>query len=397
MNVVTVQFGPFELLGLAAFGILIGRWIKNGLPVLDRLNIPASIVGGFVYALLALALRDRVLNYELQTTVRDVLMVTFFATIGMNASLKLLKVGGTQVAIFFAAAVFGLVLQIAWGVGAAALFGLDPLIGLISGAVALTGGPATALAFGPVFEGHGVVSASALGVGSAMFGIVVGGLVGGYVGGRLIRRHGLKPVESVVDPGVPDVSDSMEAGGGSWFDSVLMLCLAMGLGIVLNRLITGLGATFPVYIGPMICAAILRNLDDAFSGAHVSPSRMDQIGTISLELFIVMALLSLRLWEIANLALPVLVILCGQMALLIALCWLLIFRLMGRDHQAAVMATGYFGFMMGTTANAMACMNELVRRYGPAPHAFFVVTIVGTLFIDFVNALLITLSINLLR
>jgi ESS family glutamate:Na+ symporter len=397
IDVVTVEFGPFELLGLAALGILIGRWIKRGVPLLDRLNIPASIVGGFMYALLALALRDRVLNYELQTAVRDVLMVTFFATIGMNASLRLLKVGGVQVAIFFAAAVLGLLLQIAWGVGAATLFGLDPLIGLIPGAVALTGGPATALAFGPVFEEQGVVSASALGVGSAMFGIVVGGLVGGYVGGRLIRRHGLKPVESVVDPGVPDVSGSPEAGGSGWFDSVLLLCLAMGLGIILNDIITGFRVAFPVYIGPMICAAILRNLDDAFGGARVSPAKMDQIGTISLELFIVMALLSLRLWEIANLALPVLVILCGQMVLLVTLCWLLIFRLMGRDHQAAVMATGYFGFMMGTTANAMACMNELVRRYGPAPHAFFVVTIVGTLFIDFVNALLITLSINLLR
>jgi len=390
-----LKFGAFELLGLAALGILMGRWIKRRLPLLDRLNIPASIVGGFVYALLALVFRDRVLNFEIETTVRDVLMVTFFATIGMNASLRLLKVGGIQVAIFFAVAVAGLLLQIVWGVGAASLMGLDPLIGLIPGAIALTGGPATALAFGPVFEELGVASATALGVGSAMFGIVIGGLIGGYIGGRLIRQHDLKSLESVVDPGIPEPRVSDQEGG--WFDNVLLLCLALGLGMIVNRLITGLGATFPVYIGPMICAAILRNLDDAFAGSHVSPAKMDQIGTISLELFIVMALLSLRLWEIANLALPVLFILCGQIVLLLALCWLAVFQLMGRDHQAAVMATGYFGFMMGTTANAMACMNELVRRYGPAPRAFFVVAIVGTLFIDFVNALLVTLSINLLR
>jgi len=396
MSVVLLKLGAFELLGLAALGVLAGRWIKQRLPVLDRLNIPASIVGGFVYALLALALRDRVLNFELETTVRDVLMVTFFATIGMNASLRLLKIGGVQVAIFFAAAVGGLLLQIVWGVGAAGLMGLDPRIGLIPGAVALTGGPATALAFGPVFEGEGVASATALGVGSGMFGIVVGGLIGGYVGGSLIRKHDLRAMESFVDPGVPEPRESDEAGAGGWFDNVLMLCLAMGLGIVVNRLMTGLGATFPIYIGPMICAALLRNLDDAFGGSRISPAKMDQIGTMSLELFIVMALLGLRLWEIANLAVPVLVILCGQIALLLAICWLVVFRLMGRDHQAAVMASGYFGFMMGTTANAMACMNELVRRYGPAPRAFFVVTIVGTLFIDFVNALLITLSLNLL-
>lgn len=397
MNVVLLNFGAFELLGLAAFGMLMGRWIKRQVPLLDRLNIPASIIGGFVYALLALAFRDRLLNFEIETTVRDVLMVTFFATIGMNASLRLLKVGGVQVGIFFAIAVAGLLLQILWGVGAAALMGLDRLIGLIPGAIALTGGPATALAFGPVFEDLGVESATALGVGSAMFGIVVGGLVGGYIGGRLIRRHELKPPESFIDAGLPEPREFAPGDSGGWFDSVLLLCLAMGLGIALNRLITGLGATFPIYVGPMICAAILRNVDDAFAGGHVSPAKMDQIGTISLELFIVMALISLRLWEIANLALPVLAILCGQILLLFALCWLVVFRLMGRDHQAAVMATGYFGFMMGTTANAMACMNELVRRYGPAPHAFFVVTIVGTLFIDFVNALLVTLSINLLR
>jgi ESS family glutamate:Na+ symporter len=397
MNVATIQLGPFELLGLAALGILIGGWIKRRLPALDRFHIPASIVGGLAYALLALAMRDRVLNYELETTVRDVLMVTFFATIGMNASLKLLRIGGVQVAIFFAAAVAGLILQIVWGVGAAQLLGLDPLIGLIPGAVALTGGPATALAFGVVFEDLGVPSATALGVGAAMFGIVIGGLVGGWVGGRLIRQHDLKPMESFVDPGILEPRETAGAEPAGWFDNVLMLCLAMGLGIAMNRLFTGLGLTFPVYIGPMICAAIVRNVDDALAGSRIATAKMDQIGTISLELFIVMALLSLRLWEIANLALPVFVILCGQVALLVALCWLLVFRLMGRDHQAAVMATGYFGFMMGTTANAMACMNELVRRYGPAPHAFFVVTIVGTLFIDFVNALLITLSINLLR
>ena len=397
MNPVHLAFGPFELLGLAAFGMVMGRWVKRRLPLLDRVNIPASIVGGLVYALLALALRDRVLNFEIETTVRDVLMVTFFATIGMNASLKLLQTGGIQVAVFFAVAVAGLLLQIFWGVGAAILMGLDPLIGLIPGAIALTGGPATALAFGPVFEELGVGSATALGVGSAMFGITVGGLAGGYIGGRLIRMHGLKPIESVVDQGVPEPHELGQAEAGGWFDSVLMLCLAMGLGIVLNRLITGLGATFPMYVGPMICAALLRNLDDAFSGGRVSAAKMDQIGTISLELFIVMALLGLRLWELANLALPVLFILSGQIAILFVLCWFAVFQLMGRDHQSAVMATGYFGFMMGTTANAMACMNELVRRYGPAPRAFFVVTIVGTLFIDFVNALLVTLSINLLR
>lgn len=396
MDVITLKLGPFELLGLAAFGIVLGGWIKRQLPVLDRLNIPTSIVGGLVFAALALLLHDRVLNYELDTTIRDVLMVAFFTTIGMNASLRLLRIGGVQVAIFLGAAVAGLILQIVWGVGAATLFGLDPLIGIIPGAVALTGGPATALAFGSVFEELGVASATTLGVGAAMFGIVTGGLVGGYIGGYLIRRHGIMPAIVRDDPEVPPALPEQD-GGSSWFGNVLMLCLAMGLGVLLNRPFIAMGLTFPVYIGPMICAAILRNIDDARAGRMISVAKMDHMGVIALELFIVMALLSLRLWEIANLALPVFIILCGQMALLVALCWLVVFRLMGRDYQAAVMSTGYFGFMMGTTANAMACMNELVRHHGPAPRAYFVVTIVGALFIDFINALVITVSINLLR
>jgi ESS family glutamate:Na+ symporter len=395
-DILTLKLGPFELLGLAAFGIVLGGWIKRRLPALDRLNIPTSIVGGLVYAVLALLLRDRVLNFDLDTTIRDVLMVAFFTTIGMNASLRLLWIGGLQVVIFLGAAVVGLILQIAWGVGAATLFGLDPLIGIIPGAVALTGGPATALAFGSVFEELGVASATTLGVGAAMFGIVIGGLVGGYVGGHLIQRNKIEPAVVRDNPEV-SLTPSAQDDESSWFGNALMLCLAMGLGVLLNRPFTEMGLTFPVYIGPMICAAILRNLDEARGGKRISMAKMDQMGVVALELFIVMALLSLRLWEIANLALPVFIILCGQIAILVAVCWLLVFRLMGRDYQAAVMSTGYFGFMMGTTANAMACMNELVRTHGPAPRAFFVVTIVGALFIDFVNALLITLTINLLR
>ncbi len=182
----------------------------------------------------------------------------------------------------------------------------------------------------------------------------------------------------------------------SWMTTVLALCIAMGLGTLLNAALKSLGITLPVYIGPMICAAVVRNIDDALGGRHVTTARMDEIGIISLELFIVLAMLGLKLWEVVNLALPVLVILAGQVAILALLCWTLVFRFMGRDYQAATLATGYFGFMMGTMANAMACMGELVRKYGPAPRAFFVVTIVGTLFIDFINALLITAAMNLL-
>ena len=399
MELITLKFNAIEMLGLAALGLVMGGWLKRKLPVLDRLHIPGSIAGGLVYALFALLLRDRFVNFEVDTVVRDVLMVAFFTTIGMHASLELLRAGGVQVAIFLGAAVLGLAIQIVWGVGAAAWFGLDPLLGVIPGAVALTGGPATALAFGGPLEELGVESATALGLGSAMFGIVIGGLIGGHIGGVLIRRFQLTPAGAQPSVDVSPVDRELEESprSASWPATIVVLCLAMGAGTIVNRLFTHIGLTVPIYIGPMICAGILRNLDDVLRGGRVSPARMELLGNVALELFIVMALLSLKLWEIAHLAVPVFVILCGQILILVLLCWTVVFRLMGRSHESAVMATGYFGFMMGTTANAMACMGELTRKYGPAPQAFFVVTIVGAFFIDFINALFITVSMNVLR
>jgi ESS family glutamate:Na+ symporter len=211
----------------------------------------------------------------------------------------------------------------------------------------------------------------------------------------LIRGRTLADVVDA-DAAVVVYEERSDQPPASWMTTMVLLCLAMGLGTLVNSGFRALGVTLPVYIGPMICAAVLRNLDDAWAAGRVTPGRMDEIGAISLDLFIVLAMLSLRLWEIVNLALPVLVILTGQVAILALLCWTLVFRCMGRDYEGAVTATGYFGFMMGTTANAMACMGELVRKYGPAPRAFFVVTIVGAFFIDFINALLITTCMNLL-
>jgi len=394
MNVPTLSLGPVQVLGLAALGVLMGRFLKRVLPILDRWNVPASVVGGLVYSALVLALRDRVLNLQLDMVLRDVLMVAFFTTVGMSASLRLLIVGGRLVTIFLLAATGGLVLQIVWGVTAAHLLGLPPLLGVIPGAVSLTGGPATSLAFGPTLEKVGVEGATAVGLASAVFGIVVSGLLGGFVGGVLIKRRGLTP--KPVDPGV--APEELDPGRvGSTMDNVLALALAMAAGTLISKGLERMGWTLPAYVGAMIAAGILRNLDDRFDFAGIVQTTMDEIGGIALELFIVMALLTLKLWELTHLAGPVLVILLGQVVLTVSLCWFLVFPLMGRDHPAAVMAGGYCGFMLGTTANAMASMGEIVRKSGPAPQAFFVVSIVGAFLIDFINALLITETINLLR
>jgi ESS family glutamate:Na+ symporter len=408
-----IKLNAIQVLALSGFGVVIGMWLKKRLPFLDYLNIPASIIGGLIYSILVLVLRDRVANFEMDLVLRDILMIAFFTTIGMGASVGLIRRGGPQVLLFFAIATAGAILQNVVGVAGATVLGLDALLGIVSGSVALTGGPATALSFGPTFEKIGVSGATTLGVSSAMFGITAGGLLGGFIGGRFIRRFSLKSAskislaeqqelaeEAVYNGGAP--AEPMRFGGEAESDesvllrNVILIAIAMGLGTIVSGWFAAQQITLPAYIGAMIVAAVLRNLDDRFRFAGISQAHMDVIGNISLAMFIVMALLTLRLWELINLAVPMLILLLAQIALVWLMC-AITFRLMGKDYEAAVMAGGFCGFMLGTTANAMACMSVLTEKYGPAPRAFIVVPLVGASLIDFTNATVITQMTNMLR
>lgn len=408
-----VKLNAIQVLALACFGVVLGVWLKRRVPILDRLSIPASIAGGLVYALVTLALRDRWANFEMDLVLRDILMIAFFTTIGMSASMRLVRVGGPQVLWFFLLASVSAGLQNVLGVGMARLFGLDPLIGLLAGSVTQMGGPATALAFGATFEKLGVPAASTVGLAAATWGIVAGGLLGGWIGARLIARHGLKSPahggnsasgagsiayagEARLEAPGPLESES-ESEHSRLFRSVLAVSIAMGLGSLISAGFERLGLILPAYVGAMLAAAAIRNLDDRLGFAGISQHTVDAIGRVSLSVFIVMALLTLRLWELANLALPMIAMLVAQIVLAGILCVAACFRFMGRDYEAAVMSGGFCGFMLGTTANGVACMEELVRKFGPAPRAFIVVPLVGAFLIDFTNALIITTFTNLFR
>jgi glutamate:Na+ symporter, ESS family len=405
-----VKLNLIQVLAIAAFGITLGVWLKAKIPILDRLNIPASIAGGLVYALVALVLRDRYVNFEMDMGLRDMLMVTFFTSIGMSASLRLVKEGGIQVVYFFVIATVGAILQNGLGILTAKLFSLNPLLGVISGSVSMTGGPATALAFGATFEKMGVEGATTLGLAAATFGIVAGGVLGGHLGASLIRRYGLKPtakdpraVREIVyagdnpEPEPTPMSDEHASEHSALLSTVIVIALAMGLGTLISGWFERLGLVLPAYVGAMIAAGIIRNTDDRLNFFRISQHHVDTIGNISLYLFIVMALLTLRLWEMASLAIPTLIMLLAQVALVWLLCITVTFFAMGKDYESAVMAGGFCGFMLGTTANAMACMDVLVEKFGPAPRAFIVVPLVGAFLIDFTNALVITTFANLFR
>ena len=408
-----IKLNAIQVLGLSAFGFVVGAWLKRKIPVLDYLNIPASVLGGLIYAIVVVALRDRVVNFEMDLVLQSILMIAFFTTIGMGASLQLVKRGGPQVAWFLVLATVGAVMQNVVGIATAKLFGLDALLGIVVGSVALTGGPATALSFGPTFEAIGVAGATTLGVSSAMFGITAGGLLGGFIGGSLIRRYGLKSeshislkaqeemAERALYGREPGPEEPRFGGEGEQDDSallrnVVLVAIAMGLGTIVSGWFISMEITLPAYIGAMVVAAVIRNLDDKFRFAGVSATHMDTIGNIALTLFIVMALLTLRLWELINLAVPMFAMLFAQLALVWLMC-LGMYRLMGRDYEAAVMAGGFCGFMLGTTANAMACMSVLTEKYGPAPRAYIVVPLVGASLIDFTNATIITQMTNMLK
>lgn len=385
----SVQLSVIQVAALAAVGLACGAWVKRSWPVLARLNIPTAIVGGLVLALLQLALRDRLINFTMELWLRDLLMVTFFTTIGFGARLKLLKQGGVPVLVFFALSLFGAVMQNVLGVGLAYAFDLHPLIGVASGSVALTGGPATALAFGEEFEKLGVQGAAGIGVASAMFGITAGGLLGGWLGGRFVaaaRAHVVKG-----EAHVEEASAQLESA--RVLPMLALLAVAMGLGSVVSSAFTKAGVVLPAYVGAMLVASVLRNLDDLRGEPFVSEPILETVGDAALQLFIVMALLTLQLWTLWQLALPALVMLVAQVVLVGLLC-VLVFRVMGRDYEAAVTAGGFSGFMLGTTANAMACMSELTKRHGPAPRAWFIVPLVGAFLIDFANSVVVTALMN---
>lgn len=395
----TVAVSAVQVLALSCVGVWLGNRARQRVPALDRLNIPGPILGGLVYALVLLALRDRVVNFQLDLSLRDLLQNAFFTTIGFGASLSLFRIGGPQVLLFFAVASLGAVLQNGLGIGLAKALGLDPLLGIISGSVALTGGPATAAAFGKRFEEvYHVVGAQELGLASAMFGITMGGLLGGNIGNGLIQKHKLTPAAKtdrqldalgayLSDTEAAETSDANQP----WLLHTLSLvAVSMGLGSLVSAFLKAQGLELPGYIGAMIVAAILRNVDDRTRWFGISERRMDEIGDTALAVFIVMALLSLQLWQLVHLAVPLLVLLAAQLALVWLMCVFLSFPAMGRDYESAVMAGGFCGFMLGTTANAMACMTVLTQKHGPAPRAFLIVPLVGASLIDFTNALLIT-------
>jgi ESS family glutamate:Na+ symporter len=403
-----MTFDLVETLALCGLVLFLGYFLQSRVPWLARLNIPAPVIGGLLAATAVVAIKA--LGWpapQFDTTLQRPLLVAFFTTLGFSASYSLLRAGGAQVVLLLALVTALAIVQNLVGIALAMGFGLPPALGVLTGSVTLTGGPATGLAFAPLFERAGVESAATIAVAMAMGGIVLGGLVGGPVGTFLITRRGLKGVTPRSDS-VPVMVQSDSSGivapdgdNASQTRQVLktlvVVLVAMWIGSGISQLITATGVTLPEYIGAMLTAAAIRNVDDRTRWFSLSHRALDLLGAAALSLFLAMALMTLDLTRLANIAGPLLVMLAVQVVLVAAVCVWPVFQLLGRDYDAAVTTGGFLGFMLGTTANAMAVMRTLVERFGPAPRAFLVAPLVGAFFLDFANALVITVFLNLLE
>jgi ESS family glutamate:Na+ symporter len=398
-----------QTIAFAGVMLFAGYGLKRQIPALARYNIPAPVVGGLPAAALFTLLRSLNLpGLEFDTTLQVPLQNTFFASIGFGASVLVLRRGGPLVLIMMILASVAAALQNIVGAAIAAALGQHPLMGVLAGSATLTGGPATGLAFAPFFEQAGIEGAATLAVTSAMIGIVAGGLLGGPIATFLLQRRptwiperaAREPIAHYVEAQVEEppagapVGEDVESYG--LLKHLVLLIVAVGAGVWVSAYIEALGLTLPAYIGAMIVAAVVRNVDDRTGVIGISQRTVDDLGGIALALFLVMALMTLRLWELGAVV-PLFVILTVQVALVTALCVWAVPRLLGRDYDAVVMAGGFCGFMLGTTANAVANMSALVDRYGPAPKAFLVVPLVGAFGIDFVNGLLIAAFIDIWR
>ncbi len=393
-------FGMQETVAIAVLLLLLGRFIKRLIEPLRRFYIPAPVVGGIVFSLCTLVGHElHLFQFTFDQSLKNLLMLAFFTTVGFAASFRMLLRGGISVSIFLVASILLIISQNVLGIALSVCFDLNPLMGLAAGSIALTGGHGTAAAFGPELVKSGLDAGLSVSVAAATYGLVAGCMIGGPVGKRLMHRWKLnggdrsrdntEMVEGKLTHEQKNINEIL------LFKAVAYIIICMGIGHFIILGISSLGIVLPAYLGPMIVAAIVRNFLD-LTHQQLPLHSINVVGNISLQLFLAIALMTLNLWELAALAIPLITILLAQTILMALFAYFVTFRIMGGDYDAAVIATGHCGFGLGATPNAMANMETFTGANGYSPKAFFVVPIVGALFIDFVNATVLTIFIGFL-
>ncbi len=398
----TIELNMYHAVALGAFLFWLGGIITDRVKLLNRYCIPAPLVGGLCFSILNCILYSAgVASVTFDGTLQTVFMTMFFTTVGFTVSIPALLKGGKAVALCLIVSVAMIPLQNFLGGGVMEIFGRDPLLGIGCGSIALIGGPGTAAAFGPDLEAAGAVGGSVVSIAAATFGLVAGSLMGGPTARRLIEKYDLHP-ETVAAGGaqgaglatdVASEDESFLTASPRFVKGFMLLLLAVGIGNQVSVWLTALtDLTFPAYIGAMLVAVVVRNVMDGMRSEYPA-EEIDTMGNMFLSIFLAMALAGLKLWELIDLALPMIVCLILQCVVMVLFAYFVVFRVMGRNYDAAVMTAGFIGFAMGATSNAMANMQVVTKKYGPSPVAYFAIPMVGGMFIDFFNAVLIAANI----
>ena len=391
-----IKMDMIQTVGLAVVILIVGRVLRKRVKFFETYCIPSPVVGGFLFAIINLILREtNLVIFEFDNTLQRFFMTLFFTSIGFNASWRLLKVGGKKVITFLIMAIILVVLQNIVAVGVGYFTGLDPLIALLTGSTAMTGGHGTAAAMAPIVEELGHSGAKSVAIAAATFGLIAGSSLGGPLADRLIKRKKLEVIAEKVDSEHVKNdeflfnNDIKKLDGENFAKAFFLILLSMFIGSYVSTFLNQF-LNFPNYIGPMIVAAILRNISDNTTKFDLHYEEVHILEDVSLNLFLGMAMISLKLWELGNVAGQLAILLAAQAILVWIFVYFVAFRFMGANYDAAVLSAGHVGFGLGATPNGIANMQSVCDKYKHSHIAFFVMPIVGALFIDFFNVAIIS-------
>ena len=420
----TIELDMIQTAAIGALALMAGMVLTRKVALLQRYCVPSPVSGGIIFSLLTLALYGWCdVEVSFDGTLKDVFMLAFFTSVGFQSDLRVIKQGGKALLVMLVLLVVIITLQNLMPMAITKSMGIDPLIGMAAGSISMTGGHGTAGGFASVLEGMGLHGAGTIGMAAATFGLIAGSVIGGPLAERIIRRklshEQVQPQDEEIDPAMAGIESDEASPAGrekrvstneqefqQYAKATYCILLVMGAGTLMSWLLTKTGITFPTYFGALILAAIVRNVmgflrykeDGKWVRAEKSldMDRIVSVGNICLSLFLGMAMISLKLWELQSLALPLIVILFSQVAMMAFYAYFVAFPLLGRDYDSAVLCAGICGFGLGATPNAMANMSAVCYKYRYTVKPFLIVPIIGAMFADLINTGIITLFLNLL-
>ena len=392
----TIQPDMMQTAAICIVVLFIGRWLKTKVSLFEKFCIPSPVIGGFLFAIIHLLLRQAgVVEFSMDTTLQEPFMMFFFTTIGLSSSIEVLKKGGRGVPLFYIATILLVIAQNSVGIGVAKLIGEKPELGLLCGSITMIGGHGTAGVWGPIFEQNGMAGGEVIGMAAATFGLIMGSLIGGPIGGMLIKKNNLKPSNIKSDDldNENNVVKKSNIDANEVLKTMAVIFVSIALGVILKGALLKISdkIVLPAYVTSMFVAGIYRNTLGRKGVFKVDEECTEMLGDIGLNMFLAMALSTLKLWQLAAVAGPMLIILGIQTVLMAIFTIVVTFNIMRRDYDAAILSAGMCGFGMGATPNGVANMSSVTEKYGASPKAFFILPVVGAFLIDITNTVIITI------